>query len=41
MYGLPQAGNISQELLEEQLAKYGYHQSKIIPGFWKHDIKPI
>ncbi len=34
MYGLPQAGIIAQELLEERLAKYGYHQSKIIPGFW-------
>ena len=33
MYGLPQAGIIAQELLKEQLAKYGYHQSKIIPGF--------
>ncbi len=41
MYGLPQAGIIAQELLEERLAKYGYHQSKIIPGFWKHDTKPI
>ncbi len=41
MYGLPQAGIIAQELLEERLAKYGYHQSKIIPGFWKYDTKPI
>jgi hypothetical protein len=32
MYGLPQAGIIAQELLEERLAEYGYHQSKIIPG---------
>ncbi len=36
MCGLPQAGIIAQELLEERLAKYGYHQSKIIPGFWSH-----
>jgi hypothetical protein len=41
MYGLPQAGIFAQELLEERLVKYGYHQSKIIPGFWKHDTKPI
>jgi hypothetical protein len=41
MYGLPQAGIIAQELLEEQLAKYGYYQSKIIPGFWTHKTKPI
>jgi hypothetical protein len=25
MYGLPQAGIIAQELLEERLAKYNYH----------------
>ena len=41
MYGLPQAGIIAQELLKEQLAKYGYHQSKIIPGFWSHKTRPI
>ena len=33
MYRLPQAGIIAQELLAERLAKYGYHQSKIIIGF--------
>ncbi len=41
MYGLPQAGIIAQELLEECLAKHGYHQSKIIHGFWKHKTRPI
>jgi hypothetical protein len=41
MYGLPQSGIIAQELLEEQLARYGYHQSKIIPGFWRHRTRPI
>ena len=39
MYGLPQAGIIAQELLQEQLAKVGYHQSKIIPGLWTHVTK--
>jgi hypothetical protein len=34
MYGLPQAGIIAQELLEKRLAEYGYHQNKIINGFW-------
>jgi hypothetical protein len=34
MYSLPQADIIAQELLKEQLAKYGYHQRKIIPSFW-------
>ena len=41
MYGLPQAGNLAQELLEDQLAKHGYTQSKIIPGYWKHKNLPI
>jgi hypothetical protein len=39
MYGLPQAGIIAQELLQEHLAKVGYYQSKIIPGFWTHITK--
>jgi hypothetical protein len=34
MYGLPQAGIIAQQLLEEQLAKHGYRQSKTTPGLW-------
>jgi hypothetical protein len=41
MYGLHQAGIIVQELLEKQLAEYGYHQSKTINGFWKHKTRPI
>ena len=41
MYGLPQAGLIAQELLEERLNAKGYRQSKITPGFWKHDWRPI
>ena len=41
MYGLPQAGILAQELLEDRLAKHGYTQSKIIPGYWKHKNLPI
>ena len=41
MYGLPQAGIIAQELLQERLAKVGYHQSKIIPGLWTHVTRKI
>ena len=41
MYGLPQAGIIAQQLLEEQLAKHGYHQSKTTPGLWRQDTHPI
>ena len=41
MYGLPQAGIIAQELLEERLQKAGYMQSKLTPGSWKHEWRPI
>ena len=41
MYGLPQAGIIAQKLLEKRLNVAGYRQSKIIPGFWKHNWRPI
>ena len=41
MYGLPQAGIIAQELLQERLAEAGYTQSKITPGYWKHKWRPI
>jgi hypothetical protein len=41
MYGLPQARSSAQELLKKRLAEYGYHQSKIINGFWKHKTRPI
>ena len=36
MYGLPQAGSLAHELLEQQLNQEGYFQSKTIPGLWKH-----
>jgi len=41
MYGLPQAGIIAQQLLEERLQKHGYRQSQTTPGLWKHDTCPI
>jgi hypothetical protein len=41
MYGLPQAGKIAQELLENRLQANGYNQSKINPGFWMHSWRPI
>jgi hypothetical protein len=41
MYSLPQAGIIAQELLEQQLLKAGYTQSKITPGYWKQKWRPI
>ena len=41
MYGLPQAGIIAQELLTKQLHKAGYQQSKVTPGYWRHEWCPI
>jgi hypothetical protein len=41
MYGLPQVGIIAQELLEERLLKAGCCQSKVTPGYWKHNWQPI
>jgi len=41
MYVLPQAGLLANELLEKHLNKNGYRQSKLVPGLWKHDWRPI
>ena len=41
MYGLPQLGLLAKKLLEEKLNKHGYKQSKLVPGLWKHDTRPI
>jgi hypothetical protein len=41
MYGLPQAGSLSHNLLKGHLNKEGYFQSQTVPGFWKHTTKPI
>ena len=41
MYGLPQAGIIAQQLLEERLQMDGYCQSKTTPGLWQQDTRPI
>ena len=41
MYGLPQSGLMSNELLEKRLNKCGYQQSKRVPGLCKHDWRPI
>ena len=41
MYGLPQLGLLANEFLERRLNKQGYRQSKLVPGLWKHDTRPI
>jgi retron-type reverse transcriptase len=41
MYGLPQSGLLSNELLEKRLNTHGYFQSKLVPGLWSHKWRPI
>ena len=41
MYGLPQAGSLGQDQLEQRLNQEGYFQSQTVPGLWKHNKKPI
>ena len=41
MYGLPQSGLLANELLEKRLNAAGYKQSKLVPGLWKHEWRPI
>ena len=41
MYGLPQAGLLAQQLLEERLNAKVYSQSTLVPGLWTHEWRPI
>jgi hypothetical protein len=41
MYGLPQAGILSNELLQRNLAKDGYPPTQHTHGLWKQDTRPI
>ncbi len=41
MYGLPQTGLFTNKLLKKPLNKHGYRQSKLVPGLWNHDTRPI
>jgi hypothetical protein len=41
MYGLLQAGIITQDLLTTRLHHAGYRQSKVTPGYWHHEWRPI
>ena len=41
MYRLPQIGILAQTLLETRLNAHCYHQSKITPGMWTHEWRPI
>ena len=41
MYGLPHAGLLANEIIEKRINKHSYRQSKLVPGLWKHDWRPI
>jgi hypothetical protein len=41
MYGLPQAGILTNELLQRNLAKDGYQPTQHTHGLWNHDTCPI
>jgi hypothetical protein len=41
VYGLPQAGILANELLQHNLAKYGYRPKQHTHGLWTHDMRPI
>jgi hypothetical protein len=41
IYGLPQAGKLSQDRLVTHLAQHGYHQAKHTPCLFKHESRPI
>ncbi len=41
MYGLSLAGILAQNLLEKCLNQQSYHQSKVTPGLWKHNWRPL
>ena len=41
MYGLLQLGLLTNKLLEKQLNKHGYRQSKLVPYLWKHNWRLV
>ena len=41
MYGLPQAGILSNNFHQKLLSKHGYCQLKQTSGFWQHVRRPI
>jgi hypothetical protein len=41
MYGLPEAGILTNKLLKLLLARHGYYKQPHTPGLWKHVLQPI
>jgi hypothetical protein len=41
MYGLPQAGILTNKLLKKRLARHRYFEQPHTPGLWKHVSRPV
>jgi hypothetical protein len=41
MYRLPQAGMLTNKLLQKRLARHGYRPTEHTHGLWRHDTRPI
>jgi hypothetical protein len=41
MYGLPQAGILANNLLQERLAKFDYYEAATTPGLRHHKWSPV
>ncbi len=41
IYGLPQAGILSNKLLTKHLSKHGYYQTPDTPSLWTHSDYPV
>ena len=41
VWGLPQAGILSNKKLRQELEPHGYHEQKNTPGLWYHKTRPI
>ena len=41
MYGLPQAGILTNKLLQKRLKKWGYFPVQFTPGLWRHAWQPV
>jgi hypothetical protein len=41
MYGLPQAGRLTNDLIVKRLAPHGYRPICHTHGLWKHDTRPV
>ena len=41
VYGLPQPGSLSNELMDKRLLKHNYYQCPRTPGLWRHKWRPV